>query len=121
MTPELEEARQREAVGLDSEILEAIGRGWDDPLDESGFDVLARAVFAHQFRFNPVYRQFCLLQGISAPADVGEWRQIPLVPTGAFKVGRWATFPPELTDHTRVHARFLDVGRAAKETEAAVA
>ena len=96
MTPELEEARQREAAGLDSEILEAIGRGWDDPLDESGFDILARAVFAHQFRFNPVYRQFCLLQGVSAPADVDHWRQIPYVPTGAFKVGRWATFPDEL-------------------------
>lgn len=89
------EAREREVVALDAEILDAIGRGWDDPLREDEFDRLARDVFAHQFRFNPVYRQFCLLQGVGAPADVEEWRAIPQVPTGAFKVGRWATFPPE--------------------------
>jgi hypothetical protein len=90
-----EDARQREVARLDAEILEAIGRGWNDPLDDAEFDRLARDVFAHQFRFHPVYRQFCLLQGVSAPADVQDWRQIPTVPTGAFKVGRWATFPPE--------------------------
>lgn len=96
MTSGQEEARQREVARLDSEILEAIGQAWDDPLDEADFDRLARDVFAHQFRFNPVYRQFCLLQGVGAPADVSDWRQIPPVPTGAFKVGRWATFPREL-------------------------
>jgi hypothetical protein len=96
LTSGFEEARQREVAGLDSEILEAIGRGWDDPLDDAGFDRLARAVFAHQFRFNPVYRQFCLFHGVGAPADVSDWRQIPQVPTGAFKVGRWTTFPADL-------------------------
>ena len=94
MRPDLAEAREREVARLDAEILEAIGRGWDDPLAEEEFDRLARDVFAHQFRFNPVYRQFCLLQGVGAPADVERWPAIPQVPTGAFKVGRWATFPP---------------------------
>ena len=93
MTAALDAARQREVSRLDSEILEAIGRGWNDPLSEAEFDRLARDVFAHQHRFNPVYRQFCLLQGIGAPADVTVWAEIPPVPTGAFKVGRWATFP----------------------------
>lgn len=93
MTSGLDEARHREVSRLDSEILEAIGRGWADPLSADEFDRLARDVFAHQHRFNPVYRQFCLLHGIGAPADVGDWREIPPVPTGAFKVGRWATFP----------------------------
>jgi hypothetical protein len=95
LTSDLADAREREVARLDAEILEAIGRSWDEPLDEDEFDRLARDVFAHQFRFNPVYRQFCLLQGASAPADVEEWRAIPQVPTGAFKVGRWATFPPD--------------------------
>ena len=95
MTSERDDAREREVAGLDAEILDAIGRGWGDPLDDAAFDRLARDVFAHQFRFNLVYRQFSLLQGVSAPADVEEWCQIPPVPTGAFKVGRWATFPPE--------------------------
>lgn len=92
--PPREEARLAEAADLDADVLAAIGGGWRDPLDEAGFDALARRIFAHQFRFNPVYRQFCLLAGVSAPADVGSWREIPPVPTGAFKVGRWASFPP---------------------------
>ena len=95
MTSDLEAARQREIARLDPEILEAIGRGWKDPLNEREFDRLARDVFAHQLRFNPVYRQFCLFQGVAAAADVTSWREIPAVPTGAFKVGRWATFPEE--------------------------
>jgi hypothetical protein len=90
-----EKARQEETERLDAEILYAIGSGWLDPIDASGFDQLARDVFAHQFRFNPVYRQFCALHGVSAPRDVANWKQIPPVPTGAFKVGRWATFPEQ--------------------------
>lgn len=90
-----ERARRGEADELDGQILTAIGRGWDDPLSDAEFDVLARAVFAHQFRFLPVYREFCRLRGVSAAADVTSWREIPPVPAGAFKVGRWATFPPE--------------------------
>lgn len=93
MTSGLDAARQREVTRLDPEILEAVGRGWRDPLSEVEFDRLARDVFAHQHRFNPVYRQFCLLQGVGAPADVTEWAMIPPVPAGAFKVGRWTTFP----------------------------
>ena len=90
-----EQARREEAERLDAEILTAIGGGWEDPIPEDEFDRLAREVFAHQFRFLPAYRQLCGLRGISAPADIGAWREIPPVPTGAFKVARWATFPPE--------------------------
>lgn len=90
-----EAARREEAAELDAEILSAIGGGWDDPLPEADFDALARAIFAHQFRFNPAYRRFCESLGVGASADVESWRAIPPVPAGAFKVGRWATFPPE--------------------------
>ncbi|MCK5439069.1 MAG: hypothetical protein KAI97_03960 [Gemmatimonadetes bacterium] len=93
--PPREKARQEEAERLDAEILHAISSGWSDLIDASRFDRLARDVFAHQFRFNPVYRQFCALHGVSAPGDVAGWKQIPPVPTGAFKVGRWATFPEQ--------------------------
>lgn len=90
-----EKARREEAERLDVEILSAIGGGWDDPLAEDEFDRLAREVFAHQFRFITAYRRLCELAGVSAPADVTSWREIPPVPAGAFKIGRWATFPPE--------------------------
>jgi hypothetical protein len=93
--PPREKARREEAERLDVEILTAIGGGWEDPLPEEEFDRLAREIFAHQFRFIPAYRQLCGLAGVSAPADVSSWREIPAVPAGAFKVGRWATFPPE--------------------------
>ena len=93
--PPREKARREEAERLDVELLSAIGGGWENPLTEEEFDRLARGVFAHQFRFLPAYRRLCELQGVSAPADVASWRQIPPVPTGAFKVGRWATFPVE--------------------------
>lgn len=93
--PPREKARREEAERLDVEILSAIGGGWEDPLSEEEFDRLAREVFAHQFRFIPAYRRLCELAGVSAPADVASWREIPPVPAGAFKVGRWATFPPE--------------------------
>lgn len=83
------------AAEVDGEILAAIGRGWDDPLSEDEFDLMARAIFAHQHRFVPAYRRFCELQGVGAPADVPSWREIPPVPAGAFKVGRWAAFPEE--------------------------
>ncbi|HUP00287.1 MAG TPA: hypothetical protein VM737_02040 [Gemmatimonadota bacterium] len=91
-----ERTRRAEAEHLDAEILDAVGRGWQEPLAELEFDRLAREVFAHQFRFNPVYRQFCLMRRVSAAPDVGSWRDIPPVPTGAFKIGRWTTFPPEV-------------------------
>lgn len=90
-----EESRLAEAARLDGEILSAIGRGWNDPLSEEEFDALARDVFAHQFRFHPVYRRFCGMHDVGAPPDVSYWRAIPPVPAGAFKVGRWATFPPD--------------------------
>jgi hypothetical protein len=93
--PPREKARRDEAERLDVEILSAIGGGWQDPLTEGEFDRLAREVFAHQFRFIPAYRRLCGLAGVSAPADVASWRGIPPVPAGAFKVGRWATFPPD--------------------------
>jgi hypothetical protein len=83
-----EKARREEAERLDVEILSAIGGGWEDPLGEDDFDRLVRDVFAHQFRFIPAYRRLCELAGVSAPADVGSWREIPPVPAGAFKVGR---------------------------------
>lgn len=90
-----EKARREEAADLDAEILSAIGGGWDDPLEEAEFDFLARRIFAHQLRFNEVYRRFCAARDVSASADVRSWREIPAIPAGAFKVGRWATFPPE--------------------------
>jgi hypothetical protein len=48
------------------------------------FGTLALEVFAHQFACIPAYRRVCERRGFT-PAVVDDWRQIPAVPTLAFK------------------------------------
>lgn len=73
--------------GLRSRLLEVIGRGSGASLVDAEFHELARAVFAHQFGHDPVYRAFCERRG-ATPATVDGWLEIPAVPTDAFKSAR---------------------------------
>jgi hypothetical protein len=67
--------------------------------DDARFETLALALFAHQFEHCAPYRRFC--EGRSrTPAQVRDWREIPPVPTGAFKEVDLRCFPPERTVHT---------------------
>jgi hypothetical protein len=67
--------------------------------DEERFDALALALFAHQFERCPPYRRFCERRA-ATPASVRGWREIPPVPTGAFKELFLSCFPAERTVHT---------------------
>lgn len=49
-----------------------------------GFDALALALFRIQFAVNAPFRALCQARGVS-PDDVANWREIPAVPTDAFK------------------------------------
>jgi hypothetical protein len=70
---------------------------WRD--DEARFERLALALFAHQFDQCAPYRRFC--QGRDRTPDrVHGWREIPPVPTGAFKELALRSFPAERTIHT---------------------
>ncbi len=51
---------------------------------EPAFNELALRLFALQFAFNLPYRRFCEARGVS-PATASHWRQIPAIPTSAFK------------------------------------
>ena len=51
---------------------------------EAGFDPLALKVFEFQFERNIPYRRFCEKQG-AVPGRIRDWREIPSVPTDAFK------------------------------------
>jgi len=51
---------------------------------ESGFEPLALRVYAYQFAHNPAYRRYCHSR-MKTPDTVGSWRDIPAVPTDAFK------------------------------------
>lgn len=46
------------------------------------FDGFAAEIFAHQYAHNAAYRKFCDGRGV---ASVTSWREIPAVPTDAFK------------------------------------
>ncbi|HEY8518235.1 MAG TPA: long-chain fatty acid--CoA ligase [Candidatus Binatia bacterium] len=61
---------------------------------EARFDALARAAFAFQYEANPAYRAFCDRRR-RTPDTVAGWRDIPAVPTAAFKTLDLACAPPE--------------------------
>jgi len=49
------------------------------------FEDLARDLFKHQFAKQLPYQRYCRLLGVS-PDSVNSWREIPAVPTSAFKL-----------------------------------
>ena len=83
---------------LDREIL-----GWmAEPVwkfEEARFDRLARALFAYQFAHCKAYGRFCAGRGIT-PDVIANWRDIPPVPTGAFKEIALRCFAEEHTCKT---------------------
>jgi hypothetical protein len=74
-------------------VHERVLRFIDDP-SSAGFDDLALDVFRHQFESVPAYRRVCLGRG-RTPASVADWRDIPPVPTLAFKRLELCCAPPE--------------------------
>lgn len=82
--------------GLEAEILAWMA----DPAwglhDEARFDELALRLFALQTELCPPYARFCQARGVS-PGSIAGWREIPPVPTGAFKEVALRCFPAERT------------------------
>jgi hypothetical protein len=66
--------------------------------NEERFAELALALFAHQVEHCAPYRRFCEGRG-RTPDRVRSWREIPPVPTGAFKEVALRSFPAERTVH----------------------
>ena len=86
-------------AGIEREILDWIAKGVGAPADDARFEALALALFRLQYERGAAYRRLCAAFRVE-PAQVHGWRQIPLVPTGAFKEARLAIFPPEATVRT---------------------
>ncbi|MBI3596828.1 MAG: long-chain fatty acid--CoA ligase [Nitrospirae bacterium] len=61
---------------------------------EDGFGSLALRVFAFQFERNPSYRRYCKSKN-KTTATVASWREVPAVPTAAFKELELACGRPE--------------------------
>lgn len=66
--------------------------------DDARFAALARDLFAFQFEHCAPYRRFCEGRG-RTPANVADWREVPAVPTGAFKEVELRSFLPEREAH----------------------
>ncbi|MEN8181747.1 MAG: long-chain fatty acid--CoA ligase [Myxococcota bacterium] len=67
--------------------------------DDARFEELALALFAFQFERCPPYARFCQGRGVE-PGSLCHWREIPAVPTGAFKEVGLRSFPVERTVRT---------------------
>ncbi len=78
---------------LDRRVLDWL-RESDFRSDDTRFDALARDLFAFQFEHCAAYGAFCRGRG-HTPEALRDWREIPAVPTGAFKEMALHSFPAE--------------------------
>lgn len=69
---------------LASTLVELFSRGVDERLDDAEFDRLARDVFRYQYERNAPYAAYCRRRD-RVPGNLHNWRDIPAVPTAAFK------------------------------------
>ena len=72
-------------------IVDRITRFLTSP-QNAPFEELALAAFAWQFERVEPFRRLCERRGVS-PATVTDWRQVPPVPTAAFKTMTLAAAP----------------------------
>ncbi|MBM4270423.1 MAG: long-chain fatty acid--CoA ligase [Deltaproteobacteria bacterium] len=87
---------------LSERVLDFIDRHAEATLDDgpgdggAEFDALALEAFRFQYEHSPTYRAFCERRG-RGPDRVRGWREIPAVPTTAFKSLDLACAPPQKT------------------------
>jgi hypothetical protein len=80
------------ALDLQRRVLALIARGAEQPASDAEFDKLACAIFAFQYERCETYRAYC--DRLKAtPQTVEHWKQIPAVPTSAFKDFALTCFP----------------------------
>jgi hypothetical protein len=66
----------------------------EDAANEEEFNRMALELFGQQFEYNLPYRRICEARQIR-PGAIADWRQIPAVPTSAFKELDLSCFEPE--------------------------
>jgi hypothetical protein len=98
MTSELSifAARLREHIGFWAEefaLVDPNNPAWMEHADIE-FNGLAVMLFSLQFKHNAAYRRLCEARGIK-PEMISQWKQIPVVPTMAFKELELTSLPPE--------------------------
>jgi len=96
------------AARLRERLLIPEGRTWNAEISgsqhlatdnsDADFNALALELFALQYAGNPVYRRVCEARR-RPPEDVREWRDIPPMPTAAFKEFDLTCLPSEQRTH----------------------
>ena len=99
LTPPFRSSRREEAQFNKSESRNPKSEIDESAATEKEFNALALCLFALQFEHNPVLRRLCQHRGVT-PATVTDWRNIPAVPTSAFKELEVTSLPP--TERTTV-------------------
>ncbi len=82
------------ALELEHRILALMARGVTRATTDEEFDQLAREVFGFQYQRCAPYRAYCDRVKWT-PQNVAHWKQIPAVPTSAFKSFALTCFPVE--------------------------
>ncbi|MGD2120241.1 MAG: long-chain fatty acid--CoA ligase [Gemmatimonadota bacterium] len=82
---------------LAAELFEAMELGAEEPLSEPAFNDLALRVFRFQCHENQLYRGFVTRRGVN-PEAVTSWREIPFLPTRAFKSAKLVSGNPGSVD-----------------------
>ena len=80
----------------------------------SHFEPLAQELFSLQFAANPAYRRICEALNVSSQT-LKDWRQIPPVPTTAFKEFEITCLPPEQRSHV-FHSSGTTAQRPSRHT-----
>ena len=71
-------------IAISTELTEQF-RAWrGETWSDARFDELARRIFTLQFEASVPYRKYCVSRGMD-PDRIGHWREIPPVPTAAFR------------------------------------
>jgi len=92
-----ESTRDPLRVSIEAELLDWMHESeWKE--DEQRFESMARRLFAYQIERCAPYRRLCERKGIR-PEEIGQWREIPTVPTGVFKELELRCFPARAVRH----------------------
>jgi hypothetical protein len=89
--------RLMDRVAIERELLHWM-RSEPDRHDPERFERLALALYAHQFEHCEPYGRFAAARG-ARPSQIETWREIPPVPTGAFKELPLRSFHALATKH----------------------
>jgi len=79
---------------LERDITAFIKVGPDQADTDTKFNEMALRLFNYQYNANAPYQKYCAKRGIK-PGDIESWKEIPAVPTTAFKEVPLCCFPSE--------------------------